>query len=136
MSTDSINGVVGQAAHFAGDYLFDNVALPNNTTLHSEEHTLNNTLGRLKLTGTLDQNLTMVAGNTLTITLQYKDGASWLADKTLVSLTGVNSIAAGEIFAIIPVPSDTRRIYRLQVATNFNASAVKLSAAVEALPLA
>jgi len=136
MSIDSLNGVVGQPAHFGGDYLFRNEALPNNTTKTSEEHTLNNTLGRLQLTGTINGSLIMAAGNTLTITLQYKDGTSWVNDKTLVSLSGVTTLTAGEIFGIIPVPSDTKRIYRLQVVSNFNASAVKLTAAVEILPLA
>jgi len=135
MSTDSLNGVVGQPAHFAGDYLFKEQALPNNTTLNSGEHTLNNTLGRLQLTGTIDQSLTMAAGNTLTIALQYKDVANWVTDKTLVSLSGAGTLPAGEVFAIIPTPSDTKRIYRLQIVSSFNASAVKLTAAVEILPL-
>jgi len=134
MSTDTLNGVVGQAAHFGGDYLFRDEALPNNTTKTSGNHTLNNTLGRLQLTGKIDQNLAMASGNTLTIALQYKDGSNWVTDKTLVSLSGAGTLPAGEIFAFIPVPSDTKRIYRLQVTSSFNASAVKLTAAVEILP--
>jgi hypothetical protein len=136
MSTDSLNGVVGQAAHFAGDYLFRDVSLPNNTTINSEEHTLNNTLGRLQLTGVINQSLTMAAANTMSIVLQYKDGTNWVNDKTLLTLSGVGTLAAGQVFAMIPVPSDTKRIYRLQVVSNFNASTVKLTAAVEILPLA
>jgi len=136
MSTDSLNGVIGQPAHFAGDYLFRNTALPNNTTLTSEEHTLNNTLGRLQLTGKIDQSLVLASGNTLTIALQHKDGSAWVNDTTLVSLSGENTLVAGQIFGFIPLPSNTKRIYRLQVTSNFNASAVKLMAAVEILPLA
>ena len=135
MLSNSLNGIVGESAHFAGDYLFRETALPNSTTIHSTEHTLNNTLGRLQLTGTLHQSLTMAAGNTLTVELQYKDGTNWQTLKTLLSRTGAGAISAGTIFESIPAPSDTRRVYRIQVTSNFNASAVKLTAAVETLPL-
>ena len=135
MSIDTLNGVVGQAAHFAGDYLFRNTALPNNTTFHSEEHTLNNTLGKLLLTGTIDKSLSLTGTNALTILLQYKDGSDWKTLSTLVSVTGVVSIPAGQIFSTIPVPSNTKRIHRIQITSNFDASTVKLTAAIEALPL-
>ena len=74
MSIDTLNGVVGQAAHFAGDYLFRKAALPNNATIHSGEHILNNTLGKLLLIGTIDKNLSLTGTNALTVLLQYKDG--------------------------------------------------------------
>jgi hypothetical protein len=135
MSTDSLGGIVGQPAHFAGDYLFRDTALPNNATIHSEGHTLNNTLGRLQLTGTIDQSLTLTSGNTLTIVLQYKDDNDWKTLKTLVSASSGTTLTAGEVFVTIPVPSNTRRIHRLQIMSNFDASAVKLTAAVEILPL-
>ena len=135
MSADSLNGVVGQPAHFAGDYLWKGQALPNNTTIHSEEHTLNNTLGRLQLTGTIDDTLSLTGSNALTVKLQHKDGSTWKDDSTLVSVSGVTTLSSGQIFAVIPVPSDTKRIYRLAVTSNFDASAVKLTAAVEILPL-
>jgi len=77
MSTDSLNGIVGQPAHFASDFLFRESALPNSTTIYSEEYTFNNTIGKLMLVGTIDKNLSMVAGNTLTVLLQYKDGTDW-----------------------------------------------------------
>jgi len=133
--SNTLNGIVGEAAHFAGDYLFRDTALPNNAAIHSTEHTLNNTLGRLQLTGTLDQSLTMAAGNTLTIDLQYKDGTNWHTLNTLLSRSGAGTILAGTIFESIPVPSDTRRDHRIQVTSNFDASAVKLTAAIETLPL-
>jgi len=135
MSIDTLNGVVGQAAHFAGDYLFRNAALPNNATIHSGEHTLNNTLGKLLLVGTIDKNLSLTETNTLTVLLQYKDGNDWKTLSTLISLSGVSMLTAGEIFSIIPPPSNTKRIHRLQVTTNFDASAVSLTAAIESLPL-
>jgi len=87
MSIDTLNGVVGQAAHFAGDYLFRNAPLPNNATIHSEEHTLNNTLGKLLLVGTTDKNLSLTGTNALTVLLQYKDGSDWKTLSTLVSLS-------------------------------------------------
>ena len=136
MSTTTLNGIIGQAAHFAGDYLFRSRALPNNATIHSEEHTLNNTLGRLKLTGTLDMSLSLTGTNSLSIELQYKEGQAWQPLKTLLSASGVATVPAGEIFAVIPVPSDTRRIHRIQITSNFDASAVKITAAIEALPFA
>jgi len=136
MSTDTLNGVVGQPARFGGDYLFRETALPNNTTLYSGEHTLNNTLGRLQLTGTIDKSLSLADANTLNVMLQYKDGDNWVNHTALVLLSGVSTLSAGQIFATIPVPSDTKRIYRLAVTSNFNASAVKLTAAVDILPLA
>jgi len=136
MSENSLNGIVGQVAHFGGDYLFRDKPLPNSTTINSEEHTFNNTLGRLQLTGTIDKSLETATGNTLTIKLQYKDGAAWRDDTTLVSLSGVGLLSAGQIFEKIPSPSDTKRVYRLQLTSNFNASTVKLTSAVEILPLA
>jgi len=133
--TNALNGVIGEATHFAGDYLFKEQALPNATTLYSEGHTLNNTLGRLQLTGTLDGNLSVADTKNLTVTLQYKDGSgAWQPLATLVSIAGVATIPAGKLFEYIPVPHDTRREHRLQVTTDFNASAVKLTAAVEILP--
>ena len=135
MSIDTLNGVVGQAAHFAGDYLFRNTALPNNTTIYSGEHTLNNTLGKLLLTGTIDKSLSLTGTNAFTILLQYKEGSDWKTLSTLVSVTGVVSIPAGQIFSTIPVPSNTKRIHRLQITSNFDASTVKLTAAIESLPL-
>ena len=134
MSTNILNGVVGQPAHFGGDYLFREAALPNNTTLHSGEHTLNNTLGRLQLTGTINQSLTLTEADVLTIMLQHYDGTNWVDDTVLVMASDEFTLSAGQIFATIPVPSDTKRIYRLQVTSNFDASAVKLTAAVEILP--
>jgi hypothetical protein len=135
MSIDTLNGVVGQPAHFAGDYLFRDVALPNNTTIHSEEHILNNTLGKLLLTGKIDKNLSLTGTNALSVLLQYKDGNDWKTLSTLLSVSGVNTISAGQIFATIPVPSNTKRIHRLQITTNFNASEVSLTAAIEIMPL-
>jgi len=135
MSIDTLGGVVGQAAHFAGDYLFRNAALPNNTTILSEEHTLNNTLGKLLLIGTIDKNLSLTGSNALAILLQYKDGNDWKTLSTLIAVSGESTIPAGQIFATIPVPSNTKRIHRLQMTTNFNASAVNLTAAIESLPL-
>ena len=136
MSIDTLNGVVGQPAHFAGDYLFRNAPLPNNTTIHSQEHTLNNTLGKLLLKGKIDKNLSLTGTNALTILLQYKERNEWKTLSTLVSVSGDNTIPAGEIFATIPVPSNTKRIHRLQITSNFDASAVKLTAAIEIMPLA
>ena len=46
------------------------------------------------------------------------------------------TLAAGKVFEVIPVPSDTRRFYRLQVTSNFDASDVNLTAAITTLPLA
>ena len=135
MSIDMLNGVVGQAAHFAGDYLFRNAALPNNATIHSGEHTLNNTLGKLLLVGTIDKNLPLTGSNTLTVLLQYKDINDWKTLSTLVSVSGESTIPAGQFFSTIPVPSNTKRIHRLQITTNFDASAVNLTAAIESLPL-
>ena len=135
MSIDTLNGVVGQAAHFAGDYLFRKAALPNNSTIQSGEHTLNNTLGKLLLVGTIDKNLSLTGTNALTVLLQYKDGDDWKTLSTLVSVAGVNTIPAGQIFSTIPVPSNTKRIHRLQITTNFDASAVSLTAVIEPLPL-
>jgi len=135
MSIDTLNGVVGQAAHFAGDYLFRNVALPNNTTIQSEEHILNNTLGKLLLVGTIDKNLSLTESNALTVLLQYKDGSDWKTLSTLLSVSEESTIPAGQIFSMIPVPSNTKRIHRLQITTNFDASAVKLTAVIESMPL-
>ena len=135
MSIDTLGGVVGQPAHFAGDYLFRNAALPNNTTIHSEEHTLNNTLGKLLLTGTIDKNLPLTGTNTLTVLLQYKEGNDWKTLSTLVSVSGESTIPAGEIFSTIPVPSHTKRIHRMQITSNFDASDVSLTAAIEIMPL-
>ena len=135
MSIDTLNGVVGQAAHFAGDYLFRKAALPNNATIQSGEHTLNNTLGKLLLVGTIDKNLSLTGTNALTVLLQYKDGNDWKALATLVSVSGENTIPAGQIFSTIPVPSNTKRIHRLQITTNFDASAVSLTAVIEPLPM-
>ena len=135
MSIDSLNGVVGQAAHFAGDYLFRKAALPNNATLYSEEHILNNTLGKLLLVGTIDKNLSLTGSNALTVLLQYKDGNDWKTLSTLVSISGESTIPAGQIFSTIPVPSNTKRIHRLQITTNFDASAINLTAAIESMPL-
>jgi len=135
MSIDTLNGVVGQAAHFAGDYLFRNTALPSNTTIQSEEHTLNNTLGKLLLVGTIDKSLSLTGTNALTILLQYKDGNDWKNLDTLILVSGVTTIPAGRIFEKIPVPSNTKRIHRLQITSNFDASEVKLTAAIETLPL-
>ena len=134
MSTDTLNGIVGQPAHFAGDYLFKNKALPNDTTITSEEYTLNNTLGKLLLVGTTDAPLAMEAGNSLVVMLQYKDGNDWKNLTTLFSQTSAGTISAGQIFDIIPTPSNTRRFHRLQVTSNFDASAVKLTAAIEIMP--
>ena len=135
MSIDTLNGVVGQAALFAGDYLFRKAALPNNATIHSGEHILNNTLGKLLLVGKIDKNLSLTGSNALTVLLQYKDGSDWKTLSTLLSVSGANTIPAGQIFATIPVPSNTKRIHRLQVTTNFDASAVNLTAAIESMPL-
>jgi hypothetical protein len=136
MSIDALNGVVGQAAHFASDYLFRDTALPNTATISSGEHVLNNTLGRLQLTGTIDKSLSLTGTNALTILLQYQDGSDWKTLATLVSVSGVVTLPAGQIFAAAPVQSNTRRIHRIQITSNFNASTVKLTAAVEILPLA
>jgi len=135
MTIDTLGGVVGQAAHFAGDYLFRDAELPNNTTIHSGEHTLNNTLGKLLLVGTIDKNLLLTGTNALTVLLQYKEGDDWNTLSTLLSVSGESTILAGQIFAVIPVPSNSKRIHRLQITTNFDASAVKLTAAIETLPL-
>jgi len=135
MSTNSLNGVLGQAAHFAGDYLFRDTALPNDGTLDSDEHTLGNTLGKLQLTGKIDQQLSLTGTDALTIVLQYQDGSEWKTLHTLVSVSGSTTVHAGEIFAFVPPPSNTRRIYRIQVTTNFDASEVKLTAAIEILPI-
>jgi hypothetical protein len=134
MSIDTLNGVVGQPAHFAGDYLFRDATLPNNTTIHSGEHTLNNTLGKLLLTGKINKSLSLTGTNALTVLLQYKEGNDWKTLSTLLSVSGVNTIPAGQIFATIPVPSNTKRIHRLQITTNFDASAVSLTAAIESMP--
>ena len=135
MSIDTLGGIVGQAAHFAGDYLFRKAALPNNATILSGEHTLNNTLGKLQLIGTIDKNLSLTGSNAISILLQYKEGNEWKTLSTLLSVSGVNTIPAGQIFATIPVPSNTKRIHRLQITTNFDASAVSLTAVIEPLPL-
>ena len=135
MTIDTLGGVVGQAAHFAGDYLFRNAALPNNTTIHSEEHKLNNALGKLQLIGTIDKNLSMTGTNALTVLLQYKEENDWKTLSTLVSVSGESTIPAGQFFAVIPVPSNTKRIHRIQITSNFDASAVTLTAVIEPLPL-
>ena len=135
MPIDTLNGAVGQAAHFAGDYLFRDAALPNNATIHSEEHALNNTLGKLLLTGKIDKNLPLTGTNALTVLLQYKEGDEWKTLSMLLSVSGESTIPAGQIFAVIPVPSNTKRIHRLQITSNFDASTVKLTAAIETLPL-
>ena len=135
MSIDTLGGIVGQAAHFAGDYLFRKAALPNNATIQSGEHTLNNTLGKLQLIGTIDKNLSLTGSNALSILLQYKEGNDWKTLTTLLSVSGTNTIPAGQIFATIPVPSNTKRIHRLQITSNFDASAISLTAVIEALPL-
>jgi len=136
MSKEPFNVDVKQPVRFGGDYLFQNQSLPNNATVESAEYTLNNTLGRLQLTGTIDAALTMAAGNTLSVVLQVKDGVTWKDSTTLLSQSGVATFSAGQIFGIIPIPNDTQRIYRLKVTSNFNASAVKLTATVATLPLA
>ena len=46
MSTDSLNGIVGQPAHFAGDYLFRQQALPNTSTIYSEDYTIDILTGK------------------------------------------------------------------------------------------
>jgi len=133
--SDTLNGTIGQPARFAGDYLFRDAALPNNTTLNSGEHTLNNTLGRLILTGEIDKSLEVPSGKVLAVNLQYKDGNNWLDDRIILT-ANEGTLSAGKVFEVIPVPSNTKRIYRLQVASNFDASDVNLTAAIEALPLA
>ena len=135
MSIDTLGGVVGQPAHFAGDYLFRNAVLPNDTTIHSEEHTLNNTLGKLLLTGTIDKNLPLSSTDALTVLLQYKEGTDWKELSTLLSISGESTLPAGQIFSTIPVPSNTKRIHRLKITSNFDASEVALTAAIELLPL-
>jgi hypothetical protein len=134
MSTNSLNGVVGQPARFGGDYLFRGTALPNNTAIESEGYTLNNTLGQLMLVGEIDAPLPMAAANTLTVALQYQDGKTWKNHKTLLSLSGEGTIPAGRLFDHIPTPSDIRRKQRLLITSNFNASAAKITAAIEILP--
>ena len=133
MSTDSLNGIVGQPAHFAGDYLFRQQALPNTTTIYSEDYTFNNTLGKLKLVGEIHAPLTMAVGNTLSIMIQYQDDTVWKNLSTLLSLSGANTLEAGEIFACVPVPNESKRKFRLSVTTNFDASDVAITAAVEIL---
>ena len=132
----TLNGHVGQPARFGGDYLFRNESLPDNMTVYSGEHTLNNTLGRLKLSGEIDTNLPLVAGNILSIVLQYQESDEWKDFATLVSLSGASTLPAGTVFEYIPPPSDTKRIYRLSITTNFNASDVNLTSAIDILPLA
>jgi len=134
MSTNSLNGNLGDAAHFADDYLFREKALPNNETIHSEEHTLNNTLGRLQLTGTVNKTLVLTDDHSLNVAVQYKDGAEWHDLAIVVSASGDKTIPVGTLFEFIPPPSNTRRICRLAVTTNFDATAVSLTAAVEILP--
>ena len=110
MSSDSLNGVLGQAARFASDYLIRGSLLPNSNTIHSAEYTFNNTLGKLRLVGTIDSNLVMAAANTLTVRLQYKDGdGAWQNDVTML-ISGAATRPAGELFAFIPPPSDTKRV--------------------------
>ena len=134
MPTNALNGTLGDPAHFAGDFLFKDAALPNNTTIYSDEHTLNNALGRLQLTGTIDTNLSIAADKSLSVTLQSKTGETW-NDYNIVTLKeGETTIPVGELFAHIPVPSETQRLYRLKVTTDFNASAVKLTTAIEIVP--
>jgi len=134
MSTNPLNGNLGDAAHFAGDYLFRDKPLPNNATIHSEEHTLNNTLGRLQLTGTISKTLALTGTNSLTAVLQYKDDTEWRNLATLFSASGVATVPAGTLFEFVPPPNDSRRICRLAVTTNFDATAATLTAAVEILP--
>ena len=134
MSTNPLNGTVGEPAHFAGDYLFKDAAMPNSNTITSEAQTLNNALGRLQLTGTIDANLSLEATKSLSVTLQYKDGETWKNLVTVYSVTGAETIPAGQLFAYIPVPDEVRRICRLQVTADFDASAVKLTTAIEILP--
>jgi uncharacterized membrane protein len=125
-----LTGQIGQPAHFNGDYLFKKTALPNSATIYSEEYTFNNTLGALKIRGYTDESLTVPNAKSLNIKLQYKDGPSWVDDMTLLSATD-KAIAAGDWFEFIPVPSTVKRIFRLAVTSDFNASAVELNAAVE-----
>ena len=134
MSSDSLNGVLGQAARFASDYLIRGSLLPNNNTIQSAEYTFNNTLGKLRLVGTIDSNLVMAAANTLTVRLQYKDSnGAWQNDVTML-ISGAATRPAGELFSFIPPPSDTKRVYRMEITTNFNAATTRLTAAVELLP--
>ena len=136
MSTNTLNGTIGQPARFGGDYFFRDEVLPNNTTIYSGEQTLNNTLGRLQVSGAIDLPLTLAGSNNLSVVLQYKDGDEWKVLATLLSVSGESTLSSGQIFAFIPVPSDTRRVHRLQITSNFDASAAKLTAAVDILPLA
>jgi len=136
MSTDSLNGVIGQPGHFAGDYMFKALALPNASTIYSEEKTLNNTLGRLQIVGTIDTPLTIAQAGHLTVVLENKKSDGTWEKYADVFAASNQSLLTGQMFAIIPVPHDTKRIFRLAVTSDFDASAVKLTAAIETLPMA
>ena len=101
-------------------------ALPNNATIHSEEYTLNNTLGRLQLTGTVNKILTLADDHSLNVTVQYKEGTKWHDLATVFSATSGKTIPAGTLFEFIPPPSNTRRVCRLAVTTNFDTAAVEI----------
>ena len=136
MSTESSNGMFEHAARFASDYMFRNSSLPNNATVYSESHVLNNTQGRLLLTGVIDKDISLTGTNALTITLEYQEGDEWKNFSTLLSVSADDLIASGKVFEFIPPPSNTRRIFRLAVTANFDASDVNITSVIEALPLA
>lgn len=132
---DTFTGTIGQPAHFSGDYVFKDTALPSSGTLNSDECILNNAQGKLKLHGYVDASLALAAGNTLTAKLQYKDDANaWQDDQTIVSLSGAATVPTGTLFEVSPIPSVTKRVFRVVVTSNFNASAAKLTCAVEYIP--
>jgi hypothetical protein len=130
-----LNGTIGgEPIHFHDDYLFKNVPLPNSATKTGTEKTLNNTLGGLRIRGILNESLTIPAGKSLTIDLQYLDDKTWKKDDTLCSF-GPGDVAAGTVlFDRIPIPDTEKRVYRLSVTTNFDASAATITCPIELMP--
>ncbi|MDR3235015.1 MAG: hypothetical protein LBT46_15370 [Planctomycetaceae bacterium] len=134
MSNDTLNGKIGQEPHYYGDYVFNRAALPNNATVNSNEFTLNNTNGALKIRGYIDAELTLTSEQHLTLKLQYKDSAGdWQDDATVLSSSNA-TIGSVNLFEVMPVPSTLKRVFRLQMTADFDASAVHLTAPIEYIP--
>lgn len=133
--TDSLSGSIGQPAHFYGDYLFRSAALPNAGTITSDEYTMNNTLGALKLRGYIDSTLETGTGN-LSIELQYKDtSGAWRTYTQLVTATN-KTLGDSDLFEVMPVPNTEKRIFRLAITTDFDASGVNITCPIELIPRA
>jgi hypothetical protein len=131
MANDTLTGYIGQPAHFYDDYLFKDAALPNAATITGTECTLNNTLGQLKIRGTIDSSLTVPSSKSITIKLQYKSsGDTWVDEHVFVSATNT-TLAAGDLFEFIPIANTVKRIFRILVTADFNASTTKLTVPIE-----